>query len=110
MRALVDNVGFIRYQRDLPMLRYHFSKLTEEQRREMVEGTTGPGSPYYARAWGLFLADYDLPEFRIVRVHRGAAVDFMAALAKKRVPNWVLALSPFDEIQQVADEAKAVKK
>lgn len=103
-------MGFIRYQRDLPTLRYHFSKLTEEQRKEMAEGRAGPGSPYYERAWAKWLADYALPEFWQPRVHQGAALDFMRALKKGRVPNWVLSAAPFEEIQQVAAEAEGVRE
>lgn len=103
-------MGFIRYQRDLVLLRYHFSKLTEEQQKELAEGKVSEGSPYFTRAWARWVADYDLPEFQVQRVHQGAAEEFMGALGKKRVPNWVLTLAPFEEIQQVAREAKAVTK
>lgn len=110
MAALVENVGFIRYQRDLVMLRYHFSKLSDDQRKEMAEGKVTEGNPHHARAWARWVADYDLPEYRVQRVHRGAAQEFMRALGKKRVPNWVLTLAPFEEIQDVAREAEAVNK
>lgn len=104
MEALISQIGFIRYQRDLPTLNYHFSKLGPEGWKNLVEGSDGPPDPYQERARAIWLEPYDLPEFKATQVHKGAARDFLHALKKKRVPQWVLSIAPFGEIQKAGGE------
>ena len=91
------------------MLNYHFWKLGEENWQAMAEDKPTPKNPYYEKAQAKWLAPYGLPEFWQPRVHRGAAREFMHAMKKGRVPNWVLLIAPYDEIQQVAKEAEGVR-
>lgn len=102
--ALAQQVGFIRYLRDLPTLRYHFSKQGPEGWAAMVSGST-PHDPNHDAAWALWLAPYGLPEFGTPPLHPLALYDLAVALRRGLLPRWALACLEPHEIKQ----AKEVK-
>ncbi|AWN24001.1 hypothetical protein DKM44_12805 [Deinococcus irradiatisoli] len=105
--ALSAETGFMLYLRDRPMLNYHFSKMGEAGWKAMAEPDENtPPNPYIKRAMAEHLSAYNLPEFANRTVPKRAAREFLKALKKKRVPSWVLAIAPYQEIQEVGGEDK----
>ncbi|WP_157451595.1 hypothetical protein [Deinococcus aquatilis] len=99
-------MGFVRYQRDLPAMNYHFGKLGAAGWKALVEPDDTPADPYQERARNIWFAGYDLPELKARKVSKGVRRDFKRALKKKRVPNWVLNLISADEFKQLGGDEK----
>lgn len=97
-------MGFVRYQRDLPAMNYHFGKLGAAGWKALVEPDGEAPDPYQERARAVWFAGYDLPELK--GVSKRTARDFKRALKKKRVPSWVLNLAPLQEINQIGGDEK----
>lgn len=85
-------------------MNYHFGKLGAEGWRALVEPDGEAPNPFQERARAIWFAGYDLPEFQLQKVSKATGRDFLRALKKKRVPQWVLSLAPLDEIKQAGGE------
>ena len=97
-------MGYVQYQRDRPVLNYVFARLGPKGWAQLANPAPAVPDPHAAAARRVFLAEYDLAEYRVQRVPKPAAQDFLAALKKRRVPPWVLAIAPLDEIRAVGGE------
>lgn len=99
--ALTRESGWILYLRDRAIRDYAFVKVDKE--RLANADLTEPPDPVTVKARNRFLASYGLPEMRGQELTRRTAQDFVKAVKKKRVPNWVLAAAPpYAEIEALA--------
>lgn len=88
--------------RDQATLAQHWSQFqTEDVDRILNPTPPGDAEVRRARAYQRWIAHYGLgdsgPDVETAR-------DFMTALKKKRVPGWVLAIAPFEELKAKAGE------
>lgn len=92
----------MRYLHDQATLAQHWSQFQAED-VDRILNPTPPGEPEHrrARAYQRWIASYGLGDSG---PSAEASQDFMTALTKGRVPKWVLAIAPFEEMKQKAGE------
>jgi|GEM_PF-6447498 len=95
---LLNQVGTVLFLRDRPMLMYHFGKIPESEYPTLIAGSAP--NPVRQQAFEAFTAHYRLPGRS--RIPQQAAREFLAASEALRVPEWVFACAPIQEIRAAA--------
>ncbi len=99
--GLMRQMSWLLFLRDRPMRDYQFMKL-DHKKLANPDPDELP-DPSTTKARKVYFAGYGLPEHVGAWPTRHAARDFVQALKKKRVPNWVLAIAPpIKELEELA--------
>lgn len=99
MTALLSSVDYIRFLTDLPTLKQSFAELGVKGWKALVEDRRGVHAELAEKAWAIYTADYfEQPE----PIPAKAAREYLAALAARRVPAWVLDMALTGDMKRAA--------